>query len=761
MESNAKLSSAQPSVGLQMALACNGADASNDTPSTSVRKPSDVAPAQQLNGAPGGLKPEGKTNTVRVPSRTPKPESQPHFSPSVSRRDSASELQRMDPAARPTGDPASLQTPPPAHKDNVHGSGDERKSTSRRRGGLTPFVHQFINPMTGRVLAERLSHGRSTTSSPSKPAAVSSPQIQAQAFLSSSARQDAQTSRSLMVDLRDVELQQEANTPEAQGDPSQVHLPLFVTQRPVPAGEQDLSLTEPARTVQHEVQPAVIAAMQHEVQVVVHQPPVQVATQQGAAPVVELPVQAQPAAPKEGRMLARDLRAPEVQELLLQCRRHADISVAQGLRTDGYLDQLYRLYKSHTPSEILLHDPMRTVVTLGLLVDLDISPQQLREALAHNAVRDFFAQGAVSEGGYLGSWAAATALVITMLENENSEFSRALLPAIVAGVGLCMVLRLQRKGDLFPSWSVPRVFDLDGRPVVPASTPSGFAKSCLAYWGFSIPLLVITLDTHTSTSKDDRAAYAQALSLKKAWRRLTWNLLSSGLVAVTRYFMFQRERVYLNARPVYAGETEALAKFAMKGALEELTCGARWYQNAALKTMVAAPLRYGLAGAEGLARWAGMDCIPDALESEQFNANRHHLGPQDDYEATMTDYGLDILSGFVLSATALFVNGLALWISHQPARKAREWDVAHAILILQMSWGIAVALRDLMSRWNESTLRDTKAVTQRRRLRLATAGGLGRPGASLVAPRVLQARAAHVRAAQRASHHNPGPGAVD
>lgn len=478
--------------------------------------------------------------------------------------------------------------------------------------------------------------------------------------------------------------------------------------------------------------------------------------------IVELrpqpPAHPLPAQPGEGNWLAGEemMRVPGVADLVQMCRQDADISVAQGLQAQGYLDRLYEIYKAHTPATILAHDPMRTAMTLSLLVDLDVSPQQFRQALAHGAVRDFFAQGAVSEGGYLGSWGAATAIVIRLLDDGSSEFGRALYPALMAGIGLCMVLRLQRKGDLFPSWSVPRVFDLKGKPVVPASTTAGFAKSCLAYWGFSIPLLLVALDTHVASTSTDKAA----LSLKKAWRRLNWNMLSSGFVAVTRYFMFERERVYLNARPVYPGESPNFQKWVMKGALEELTSGPRWHDSALMKTAVIAPLRYGVSGAEGLARWFGLDCIPDHLESKQVVANRAHIGRQEDYEATMTDHGLDVLSGFVLSATALFVNGLALWISHQSPRKAREWDVAHSILILQMSWGVAVALRDLMSKWNESVTQDTKAVIQRRRLRLATQAGLGRPDASLVAPRVQAARARHAQANAQAIR-NPDPAATD
>lgn len=452
----------------------------------------------------------------------------------------------------------------------------------------------------------------------------------------------------------------------------------------------------------------------------------------------------QPAHPNEGAWLASEemMRVPGVADLVRMCQEDANISVAEGLQPPGYLDRLYELYKSHTPPTILAHDPLRTVMTLSLLVDLNVSPQQLKQALTHGALRDFSAQGAVSEGGYLGSWAAATALVIRLLNEDSSEFSRALFPALMAGIGLCMVLRLQRKGDLFPSWSVPRVFDVKGRPVVAASTRSGFAKSCFAYWGFSIPLLLVALDTHVASTSTDK----DALSLKKAWRRLTWNMLSSGLVAVTRYFMFERERVFLNARQAYPNEPAHFQKWVMKGSLEELMSGKHWHESAAMKTALVAPVRYGLSGAEGLARWFGLDAIPDRLESKQVVANRTRLPRQEEYEATMTDYGLDVLSGFVLSATALFVNGLALWISHQPRREAKEWDVAHSILILQMSWGVAVALRDLMSKWNESVVQDTKAVTQRRRERLAAAGGFGNPGASLVAPRVQEARARHAQA---------------
>ncbi len=80
------------------------------------------------------------------------------------------------------------------------------------------------------------------------------------------------------------------------------------------------------------------------------------------------------------------------------------------------LDKLYALYREHTPESIQKHQLARTIATLMVLIEHDVTPETLQAALRWAARRDLAAQVVAGLIGYTGSWFVGTTVSLLMVK---------------------------------------------------------------------------------------------------------------------------------------------------------------------------------------------------------------------------------------------------------------------------------------------------------------------------------------------------------
>jgi hypothetical protein len=200
------------------------------------------------------------------------------------------------------------------------------------------------------------------------------------------------------------------------------------------------------------------------------------------------------------------------------------------------LDKLYALYREHTPESIQKHQLARTIATLMVLIEHDVTPETLQAALRWAARRDLAAQVVAGLIGYTGSWFVGTTVSLLMVKQGFKPGTSIAASAAVTAFGTRLMTRWLRLADTGPTWRrTVGGFDPDGKAVPAIRTRTGFAVSSAAYWPFLASLYSVTaLWAHPSRAFTVGEARERAVAILDARRFL--NYAATVGVALHRYF---------------------------------------------------------------------------------------------------------------------------------------------------------------------------------------------------------------------------------
>jgi len=232
--------------------------------------------------------------------------------------------------------------------------------------------------------------------------------------------------------------------------------------------------------------------------------------------------------PETGPTSQANLRA--LQDLFQVAHLHAE---TQG---KGRLDQLFDLYREYTPESIQEHQLDRTIATLKVLIEHNVTPETLQAALSWAARRDLAAQVVAGLIGYTGSWFVGTTVALLMVRQGFRPGTSATASAAVTAVGTRLMTRWLRLADTGPTWRrTVGGFDPDGKPMPPSHTRAGFTVGATAYWPFLTTLWSITaLWAHPARAFTADEARERAAAILDARRML--NYVATVGVALHRYF---------------------------------------------------------------------------------------------------------------------------------------------------------------------------------------------------------------------------------
>ncbi len=395
------------------------------------------------------------------------------------------------------------------------------------------------------------------------------------------------------------------------------------------------------------------------------------------------------------------------------------------------LDKLYALYREHTPESIQKHQLARTIATLKVLIEHDVTPETLQAALRWAARRDLAAQVVAGLIGYTGSWFVGTTVSLLMVKQGFKPGTSIAASAAVTAFGTRLMTRLLRLADTGPTWRrTVGGFDQDSKAVPAIRTRTGFAVSSAAYWPFLASLYSVTaLWAHPSRAFTAGEARERAVAILDARRFL--NYAATVGVALHRYFAplaverlsdppIAVEHAWLDgrARPGTDG-TQISGEHVLLGAIQELSGG------------TSSALRGAARSACQLLQSVPRTLLPCAAEVSD---GPSAPGVVDTVAPPPGRLARDTLLVFGLMAVVAMTGLLRTMASDpevsggpHPGEPASTTAHPRAMdffsdSFLVLGWGVLMAAADMTSPEIDSIDRDTKRVAGERHERLAERG---------------------------------------
>lgn len=396
------------------------------------------------------------------------------------------------------------------------------------------------------------------------------------------------------------------------------------------------------------------------------------------------------------------------------------------------LDDLYDLYRQHTPAVIRERNVMRTIRTLETLMDYEISPATLSNAVRNAAIRDFLAQMSAGLIGYGGSWFAGTTVALTMVTQGFGLPASVLFSSLTTAVGARLMTRWLRLSDAGPTWRRAISGADDKNTGVPAIRSwTGFGLASVAYWPFLATLCAITQRSpHPARADNMEKAAAKAADILNARRYL--NFAATAGVAAHRYLSPHVSR-YLSPFPLDVEHVwlDGTHPQRLIGAIDDL----------ATLDLVWPAIR----GADNLLSGLGRTLVPWPYDmAEAINARRDSKAPTD-LEAAKPGPGsvasapspdrpgkdsMILFSLFTVVAATGLLRALASdpdFAGHTEGEPDRMTTHPRRLeffadTFLVLAWGVAMAGADLVSGSIDSIAADNQRVAAQRNERLEEMG---------------------------------------
>jgi hypothetical protein len=394
------------------------------------------------------------------------------------------------------------------------------------------------------------------------------------------------------------------------------------------------------------------------------------------------------------------------------------------------LDQLFALYCEYTPESIQERQLDRTVATLKVLIEHDVTPETLQAALSWAARRDLAAQVVAGLIGYTGSWFVGTTVALLMVRQGFRPGTSATASAAVTAVGTRLMTRWLRLADTGPTWRrTVGGFEPDGKPVPPSHTRTGFAVGATAYWPFLTTLWSITaMWAHPARAFTADEARERAAAILDARRML--NYVATVGVALHRYFApvaigslpkppIAVEHSWLDGRdrPDKDGKPDKIkGEAVLVGAIQELSGG------------TTSALRGAARSAYQLLTSIPRTLLPCAAERAD---GRSAPGLADTVAPPPGRLAKDVLMVMGLMLVVAVTSLLRTTASDpqvsgdpHPGEPASMTDYPRLMeflsdLVLVVLWGFLMTAVDMLSAKTDSITRDSKRVAGERNERLA------------------------------------------